>query len=99
MLATIPRYEPFTAYSRWLANQGIDFREIAGNDGEVLVSLLVPSAWMSSAPSRTLFEQPILTRPGHKRAVLAIRVNQLSALLRSFGEKRGGVVVEHIYDF
>ena len=99
VLATIPRYEPFTAYSRWLANQGIDFREIAGNDGEVLVSLLVPSAWMSSAPSRTLFEQPILTRPGHKRVVLAIRVNQLSALLRSFGEKRGGVVVEHIYDF
>ena len=35
VLATIPRYEPFTAYSRWLAGQGIDFREIAGNDGEV----------------------------------------------------------------
>ena len=99
VLATIPRYESFMVYSRWLANQGIDFREIAGNDGEVLVSLLVPSAWMSSAPSRTVFEQPILTRPGHKRVVLAIRVNQLSALLRSFGEKRGGVVVEHIYDF
>ena len=99
VLATIPRYEPFTAYSRWLANQGIDFREIAGNDGEVLVSVLVPSAWMISAPSRILFEQPILTRPGQKRVVLAIRVNQLAALLRSFSEKRGGVVVEHIYDF
>jgi hypothetical protein len=48
VLATIPRYEPFTAYSRWLAGQGIDFREIAGNDGEVLVSVLVPSGWMSS---------------------------------------------------
>ena len=30
---------------------------------------------------------------------IAIRVAQLAALLRSFGEKRGGVVVEHIYDF
>ena len=36
VLATIPRYEPFTAYSRWLAAQGVDFREIAGNDGEIL---------------------------------------------------------------
>ena len=54
--------------------QGVDFREIAGNDGEILVSLLVPNGWMSSAPARTLFEQPILTRPGQKRVVLAIRV-------------------------
>ena len=99
MLATIPRYEPFTAYSRWLASQGVDFREIAGNDGEILLSLLVTNGWTSSAPARTLFEQPILTRPGHKRVVLAIRVPQLAGLLRSFGEKRGGAVVEHIYDF
>ncbi len=99
VLATLPRYEAFTAYSRWLAAQGIDFREIAGNDGEIVVSLLVPSGWMISAPARTLFEQPILTRPGQKRVVLAVRVAQLTGLLRSFGEKRGGVVVEHIYDF
>jgi hypothetical protein len=99
VIATVPRYAPFTAYSRWLAAQGVEFREIAGNDGEILVSVLVPSGWMTSAPARTLFEQPILTKPGHKRVVLAVRVPQLSALLRSFGEKRGGVVVEHIYDF
>jgi hypothetical protein len=54
---------------------------------------------MTPAPARTLFEQPILTRPGHKRVVLAVRVPQLAALLRSFGEKRAGVVVEHVYDF
>lgn len=99
VLATLPRYEPFTAYSRWVAGQGVDFREIAGNDGEILVSVLVPSGWMSSGPARTLFEQPILTRPGQKRVVLAIKVPQLAALLRSFGEKRGGVVVEHVYDY
>ena len=99
VVATLPRYEPFTAYSRWLAAQGIDFREIAGNDGDILVSLLAPIGWTSSAPARALFEQPILTRPGQKRVVIAIRVPQLTALLRSFAEKRGGVVVEHIYDF
>ena len=99
IVATVPRYEPFTAYSRWLAAQGVDFREIAGNDGEILLSLLVPTGWMASAPARTLFEQPILTRPGQKRVVLTVRVPQLAALLRSFGEKRSGVIVEHIYDF
>ena len=99
VLASLPRYEPFAAYSRWLAGQGIDFREIAGNDGEIVVSVLVPSAWMTSAPARTLFEQPILTRPGHKRVVLAVRVPQLAAQLRAWGEKRAGVVVEHVYDF
>ena len=99
VVATVPRYEPFTAYSRWLAGQGVEFREIAGNDGEILVSVLVPIGWMTPTPARTLFEQPILTRPGHKRVVLAVRVPQLSALLRSFGEKRAGVVVEHVYDF
>ena len=99
VLATIPRYEPFTTYSRWIASQGVDFREIAGNDGEIVLSLLVANGWMSSGPARTLFEQPILTRPGQKRVVMAIRVPQLAAFLRSFGEKRGGVVVEHIYDF
>jgi len=99
VIATVPRYEPFTAYSRWLAAQGIEFREIAGNEGEIVVSVLVPSAWMAPAPARPLFEQPILTRPGHKRVVLAVRVPQLAALLRAWGEKRAGVVVEHIYDF
>jgi len=99
VVATLPRYEAFAVYSRWLAAQGIDFRAIAGNDGDILVSLLAPSGWTSSAPARALFEQPVLTRPGQKRVVIAIRVPQLTALLRSFAEKRGGVVVEHIYDF
>jgi hypothetical protein len=31
--------------------------------------------------------------------VIAIPIPQLAALLRSFAEKRGGVAVEHIYDF
>jgi hypothetical protein len=98
VVATVPRYEAFTAYSRWLANQGIDFLEIAGNDGDVLVSVIAPAGWSTSAPSRLLFEQPIITRPGQRRVVLAIPVNQLASMLRSLGEKRG-VVVEHIYDF
>src|SRR5205085_2617629 len=31
VLATVPRYQEFSVYSRWLASQGMDFVEIAGN--------------------------------------------------------------------
>ena len=34
IVATIPRYEAFTHYSRWLATQDVNFREIAGNRQE-----------------------------------------------------------------
>ena len=45
IIATIPRYAAFTNYSRWLASEGVDFQEIAGNRGEVVLSLLVPSGY------------------------------------------------------
>lgn len=95
-LATIPRYEGFTTYSLWLAAQGVDFREIAGNDGDVVVSLLVPDGW-AAAGVRVLFEQPILTRPGRKRVVFAVPVARLAAELRR--AQAAAVVVEHVYDY
>jgi len=98
MLATIPRYEAFTGYARWLADNGVDFREIAGNDGEVLVSLLVPTGWRPAPGQRLLFEQPILTQPGRQRSVLALPIAQLGALLRDAG-RRPALQVEHVYDF
>ncbi|TDM05918.1 MAG: hypothetical protein C4K60_14620 [Ideonella sp. MAG2] len=96
-LATVPRYEGFTRYSLWLAAQGIDFLEVAGNDDEIVVSLIVPDAW-TTIMSRQLFEQPVLTRPGTKRSVLAIPVRQLGDFLRHV-LTRPEVVVEHVYDF
>ena len=102
VLATIPRYEGFTVYGRWLASQGIDFVEIAGNQGEVLVSELVTSSGSpGAAPGelRLLFEQPILTRPGQKRVVFATPVARLAAELRRAAAQPGAVSVEHVYDF
>ena len=98
VLATIPRYEGFTAYARWLADAHVDFREIAGNDGEVLVSLLVPVAWQPDAGARVLFEQPVLTVPGRKRSVVAVPIAALGGLLRSV-DRQPALQVEHVYDF
>ena len=95
--ATIPRYEGFTAYAQWIAAQQIGFREIAGNEGEIVVSLLAPVAWSPATdPVRVLFEQPMLTQPEHRRVVLAVPVAQLAGLLR---EASSEVQVEHVYDF
>jgi hypothetical protein len=100
VLATVPRYEAFTTYSRWLAAQGIDFREIAGNSGDVVVSLLLPADWKGvDATWRPLFTQPILTRPGTQRVTLATPVAQLGALLRQVELQQGPSAIEHVYDF
>jgi len=97
IIVTIPRYAAFTNYSRWLAAEGIDFKEIAGNRGEVVVSLLVPIGYRSQVPSaRVLISQPILTRANEQRVVLTVPVDQLSALL---GLENESIRVEHVYDF
>ena len=97
IIATIPRYEAFTDYSRWLAAEGVSFQEIAGNRGEVVVSLLVPLGYRSPVPAaRVLFSQPILTRANQQRVVLAVPVGQLSDQLRM---ENDSIRVEHVYDF
>ena len=96
-LATIPRYEGFTIYARRLARAGATFREIAGNRGEIVTSVLVPDDWQApDAALRTLFTQPILTQPGRRRVVMATPIEQLAALMLLEGP---ALQVEHVYDF
>ena len=72
-------------------------REIAGNRGEVVVSLLAPNGYRSPlTDARVLFTQPILTRPGQQRVVLAIPVTQLANQMR---QEAATVRIEHVYDF
>ncbi|MES2936820.1 MAG: hypothetical protein V4864_04000 [Pseudomonadota bacterium] len=97
-LVTVPRYEAFTAYVQALAAQGVEFREVAGNRSVILVSLIGRQDWQPSAGiDKQLFDQPILTRPGYKRVVATVAVPQLGAALREWA--RGGVQVEHVFDY
>ncbi len=98
--ATIPRYEAFTRYSLWLAANGIEFKEIAGNSGDVVVSVLAGNNWSPQANAvRVLFAQPIITQPGRRRFVLAMPVPELSNQLRAIGQESNSISVEHVYDF
>jgi hypothetical protein len=97
-LVTVPRYEAFMGYSQGLAQQGLDFREIAGNQTIILVSLIGPESWTpKTGISKILFEQPILTQRGFKRVAATVEVKSMGKALREWSEQR--ISVEHIFDY
>jgi hypothetical protein len=98
VLATLPRYEPFTREALALAGRGVRFREIAGNRTVILVSVLAQEEWVPErAAGKPLFAQPVLTEPGLQRVALVVPVADLSAMLN--GLRRGGVRPEHVFDY
>ncbi len=96
-LVTVPRYEAFMTYAQGLADQGIDFAEIAGNRSFILVSVLAPERWTQDAANTQLLAQPILTRQGVQRVLLAVPVSALAQSLRQW--KVAKVQVEHVFDY
>lgn len=98
VLMTVPRYRAFMAYAQSLAAQDITFREIAGNRGVIVASVIERSeSAPPAAPVRGLFVQPILTQRGWERRVIALPVPELSAQLRRW--RAADVQVEHLYDY
>jgi len=102
VLSSLPRYEAFMPHAQALAAAGLNFVEIAGNHGDILVSLWAPAALDSAAlqsglQAHLLFEQPILTRPGWRRSVLALPVARLNDGLRRWQAQQ--VRLEHVYDY
>lgn len=98
VLADLPRYEAFKIAANSVAAQGIAFREIAGNSGDILLSVIAPQDWTPPQGSRVLFTQPILTRPGRLRVALVLSVATLSSQLQALG-REPGTTLEHVYDY
>jgi hypothetical protein len=99
-MTLLPRYHQFTAASQSTAAGGANFREIAGNgaDADILVSVLVPASWREqTVEARTLFRQPIITRPGTDRVALVMPVGALAENLRRLDAQ--GTSVEHVFDY
>jgi len=97
-LLALPRYEPFTAVVAGLADQGVRFVEIAGNDA-LLVTLVTPAAWHDRDDrGTTLVEWPILTDRAKKRVALTVAVPRLHEVLPSLAAEPG-VTIDHLYDF
>lgn len=92
-LIELPRYQGFTTAATALARHGVQFVEIAGNRGAILVSRIVPTTIPASGKGRVLIRQPIVTRPGWQRQALDVPVADLSAVLV------GSEEVEHVFDY
>ncbi len=95
-LVELPRYQAFTPAAIKLAKSGIRFLEIAGNQGPILITAIVPETFDDTG-IHLLFTQPIITHPGRKRIAFTVPVPELSAKLLKL--QGGDVELEHIYDF
>lgn len=98
VLVSVPRRAAFTHHASVLARQGVQFAEVAGNQGPILVSLLTPRDAAPVAEARLLFAQPVLTQTDTERRWLTVPVPQLADALRAWAA-RPELQVEHLYDY
>ena len=96
-MVDIPRYQEFTSVAKAMAEQGIQFNDIAGNS-QITLSVLAPTQWhYDAANARELFAQPVLTHPGTQRVVMGCNVADLSAVVTQL--RAENIPLEHIYDY
>lgn len=96
-LLLLPRYEAFMAPARALARCGAQFREIAGNRSDILISVVEPVNAPGLPEVRVVMRQPILTRPGSQRTVALVPVRGLGDVLRTMDQRTGQL--EHVFDY
>lgn len=97
-LILVPRYNMFAEGSMKVAKQGSVFKEIAGNNSAILVTILVNSENNQKfANTQEVFTQVISSDPKWKRIALATPVPRLHELLLQLDKDK--VRVEHVFDF
>jgi len=96
-LVTISRYEGFMTAATELARQGVQFREIAGNRGPILLSVIEHGNAPAALRDAAFLRQPIITEPGKERLLVTVPVDALSPALNSI--HTSGVQVEHVFDY
>jgi hypothetical protein len=96
-LADLPRYANFNLPVGQLASQGIVFKEIAGNNSAIMLTVLSNKPIYDNQEVKSIFTQPIVTKAGLNRIALVTTVENLSSVVRSI--KQTGGSIEHIYDY
>lgn len=97
-LLSLPRYAAFIPAIQHLANQGVNVKEVAGNNSAILLSVLNSTENSIDFPEcQNLFTQIITSKKKEQRTVFVTRISDLCKTLRSL--KKKSIEVEHIYDF
>jgi len=97
-IVMLPRYDKFTEAALNLAKEGHSFKEIAGNNSAILITLLLPNDRNVQYPNtQIVFTQPIASDSSVKRVTLAVPVSSSSTLLRELSGDQ--VTIEHVFDY
>ena len=97
-LQSLPRYDKFSNAITALAKNGHSFKEVAGNNSAILLTVLVPNSDKTYFENtQIVFTQPIASNLTMKRIALAIPVTQLGKLLKQLDN--GKIQIEHIFDY
>ena len=97
-LQMLPRYDKFENAITDLAKNGHSFKEVAGNNSAILLTVLVPNSdKINFENTQIVFTQPIASNLTMKRIALAIHVTQLGKLLKQLDKRK--IQIEHIFDY
>ena len=81
-----------------LANAGVAFKEIAGNDSAILVTVLTDLAYdFQLVDCQVLFTQPITSKDDQKRIAFVTPVPKLGGVLKALSDHQ--ITIEHVYDY
>ncbi|MBL0053209.1 MAG: hypothetical protein IPP29_17740 [Bacteroidetes bacterium] len=94
----MPRYNKFNDAACKLAQQGFTFKEVAGNNSAILITVLAPvDTRIAYKNCQTIFIQSISSQRQMQRIAIAAPVKDLSTLLLQL--KNDELIIEHIFDF
>jgi hypothetical protein len=96
-LMNLPRYNRFNPAATALAENGVVFKEIAGNISAIILTVLTRQPFGQAPNYAVLLTQPIITKPGLNRVALATPVANLSIVLTLLHNRH--IAVEHVYDY
>lgn len=99
VVAASARYDAFGKEMRALAASGaaVEIEEIAGNR-EILLTGVAPAAWRyAGSRAKVEYTLPLATDAAKKRVAMRVPTGQLLEVLRE--TSRGGLAVDHIYDY
>lgn len=97
-IINLPRYNKFNQAITQLSKQGKSFKEIAGNNSAILLTVLMPTnKQMKFENTQTIFTQPISSDSSNQRIALTITVGKLNGILKQLAKEK--IKIEHIFDY
>jgi hypothetical protein len=95
-ILSIPRWGPFSEIVSKLAERGVRFLEIAGND-DIALSLIQPRDASVQGLGQLLFDSRLVSDSSHVRRVVFVPVRELTSVLRALPQHAARL--EHVYDY